>query len=540
MRRFHSYGPVNCRRHFCVERQALIATCLDYIIGDPDEGGNYFTIWAPRQTGKTWLMRQVKNEIKKRYSNQFIIADMSMQGVVDLEEKPVNEFLKWVPYLVRDTFNIEIDETKDWMAWHDLFHKNNEHFDRPIILFIDEFDKLPPKVIDHLITLFRSMYLKRDVYRLHGLALLGVRSVLGVESQRGSPFNVQRSLQVHNFTQEEVFDLYHQYVDESGQDIETEVIEKIYDVTRGQPGLVCWLGELLTESYNANKKAIIDHRTWDRVYLNAMTTESNNTILNLIKKATSHYTAQVLHLFAKSDIPFIIVQDWCNYLYLNGIIESERGFDETGNEIKYTRFSCPFIQERLYNVLTYDLIGDRPPILALDFLDTLDDVFEGEEINLPALLQRYKDYLLRLKAKGLNPWQDQPRRTDLHITEWVGHFHLYSWLQAALGRRCVISPEFNVASSVTSFPTGNGRVDIHIRCQEKLGIIEVKSFSDAAQVKKDRKQAAQYAKQLNMNTVVIALFIPTEDEKILKAFSTETEIEDIKIVVVPIGLAESI
>jgi hypothetical protein len=113
-----------------------------------------------------------------------------------------------------------------------------------------------------------------------------------------------------------------------------------------------------------------------------------------------------------------------------------------GKEMKYTRFSCPFIQERLYNALTYDLIGDKTPILALDFLDTLDDVFEGQALNLKALLQRYIDYLLRLKAKGLNPWKDQPRRINLNITEWVGHFHLYTWLQAAIGRRCIISPEF--------------------------------------------------------------------------------------------------
>ncbi|MFP4429135.1 MAG: hypothetical protein ACLFPB_07420 [Desulfovermiculus sp.] len=33
-------------------------------------------------------------------------------------------------------------------------------------------------------------------YFLHGLALIGVRAVLGVGSERGSPFNVQHSLHV--------------------------------------------------------------------------------------------------------------------------------------------------------------------------------------------------------------------------------------------------------------------------------------------------------------------------------------------------------
>lgn len=66
MRRFHSYGPVDCRYHFCVDRQALVERCMDQLVGVPDEGGHYFTIWAPRQTGKTWLMRQMREEIPQR------------------------------------------------------------------------------------------------------------------------------------------------------------------------------------------------------------------------------------------------------------------------------------------------------------------------------------------------------------------------------------------------------------------------------------------------------------------------------------------
>ncbi len=36
----------------------------------------------------------------------------------------------------------------------------------------------------------------------------------------------------------------------------------------------------------------------------------------------------------------------------------------------------------------------------------------------------------------------------MHLTEAVGHFHLYAWLQNAVGRRCAISPEFADLQSV--------------------------------------------------------------------------------------------
>lgn len=77
MRRFHSYGPVDCDYHFCVERRALVERCLSQLIGIPEKGGSYFTIWAPRQTGKTWLMRQVKQAIEQRYGDQFTVFSFS-------------------------------------------------------------------------------------------------------------------------------------------------------------------------------------------------------------------------------------------------------------------------------------------------------------------------------------------------------------------------------------------------------------------------------------------------------------------------------
>ncbi len=71
MRSFNSYGPVDARYHFCVERKAMVEECVNHLIGIPEAGGHYFTIWGARQTGKTWLMRQAMHEIPKRYGDTF-------------------------------------------------------------------------------------------------------------------------------------------------------------------------------------------------------------------------------------------------------------------------------------------------------------------------------------------------------------------------------------------------------------------------------------------------------------------------------------
>ncbi|MCK4486114.1 MAG: hypothetical protein KAU38_05045, partial [Desulfobacterales bacterium] len=353
-----------------------------------------------------------------------------------------------------------------------------------------------------------------------------------------------------NLTREEVRELFRQYQKENGQVVEAHVVEEVYTVTRGQPGLVSWFGELLTEKFNPGKEKPIDVSVWDRVYRRACTTEWNNTVLNLIKKAKGEYRDHVLELFARSDILFSLDADWCNYLYLNGIIDYDLDGDKEGGDREVCIFACPFVQLRIYNALTYDLVGDRTPILALEPLDDLSDVFDGRELDLPALLRRYKDYLVRLKAKGLNPWKEQPRRADLHLTparhrsrlpacasQWqagsgeaggeaVGHFHLYAWLQSAVGRRCVVSPEF---------PTGNGKVDLHLRSGEKQGIIKVKSFVDASEAKRARGQAADYARSLGLDGVTLALFVPVEDEDVIEKLSGEQVIDGVRVTVVAIA-----
>ena len=252
----------------------MISRCTEQLIGIPGEGGHFFTIWAPRQTGKTWLMRQVKKEIAERFPDGFVVGTMSVQGVVLKDEESDEKFLDKVPLLMRETFKIHnMPIPADWESFRNLFSKDNNLFKSPVILFIDEFDSLPPKVIDRLVTMFRDMYLKREDYLLHGLALIGVRAVLGVESLRGSPFNIQRSLHVPNLTREEVEDMFRQYQEESGQKIGPEVVRSLYDSTRGQPGLVGWFGELLTETFNPGKDKIIDIGIWNYVYMRACSTE---------------------------------------------------------------------------------------------------------------------------------------------------------------------------------------------------------------------------------------------------------------------------
>jgi len=530
MRHFCSYGPVDCQAHFCVQRQALIAEGARQLIGSPEEeSGHYFTIWAPRQTGKTWLMRQLEQAIERQYPEEFTVFNFSLGGLRGMSFTPSenSEFPKTFGELLKEKLPSK-PFVSSWKKFRELFSRTEGLWDRPLILLIDEVDTIPLALIDLMVAQFRELYLDRKNNWLHGLALVGVRAVLGLESQRGSPFNVQRSLKVPNLSQDEVKELYQQYQNESGQPIEPAVVDAIYENTRGQPGLVSWFGELLTEKYNPGTDKTLNMDDWKKVSHLARSREPNNTLLNLIAKTKEPASQKFLAtLFTTSNIPFFFRNAQHNYLYLHGIIEPTLETTSSGDLQDVCRFTSPFVQRCIYDALSDELIGKESPILTLAPLDDLADVFKGTFLNLPALLERYKDYLARLAALDINPWKEQPRRqTDLKLTEAVGQFHLFSWLRDAVSERCIVSPEF---------PTGNGKVDLHLRCGKRQGIIEVKSFVKSYQIKLDREQAADYARGLGIDSVTIALFIPVLEEAVLEKLSTVEVVGGVEVSVVAIG-----
>jgi len=108
----------------------------------------------------------------------------------------------------------------------------------------------------------------------------------------------------------------------------------------------------------------------------------------------------------------------------------------------------------------------------------------------------------------------------------VGHFHLYAWLRQAVGDQCLISPEF---------PTGNGKVDIFIHCNQGKGIIEIKSFEKRSKLNQYAQQAAGYARSLGLSEVTLAVFVPTREEDILEELTCREEHNGVLVNIVAIG-----
>ncbi|MCP4344499.1 MAG: hypothetical protein GY795_03110 [Desulfobacterales bacterium] len=514
MRKFSSYGPINAKLHYHVLREELVSNTYTQLVGEIlEEGGHYITIWAPRQAGKTWIMQQVVKRIREQGDLEVAIISMQSaktettdQGVLEIL---VRKMGKW--------FERKLPETDSWKNLAELFSK--EHFEKPLVLILDEFDALQEDFINKFANEFRDMYIGRQNEAekpsdeksciLHGLALIGVRSVLGIENVSGSPFNVQRSVRIPNLTYDEVNEIFGWYERESGQKIEQNVVERLFYETRGQPGLICWFGELLTETYNKETDSPITAEHFDRVFRMAVQALPNNNILNIISKAAQEpYRNTILELFRTDEKTVFAFDDrHLSFLYMNGVIDTE----ETAENL-YVRFPSPFVQKRLFNYFARELFGYTGKLI--EPFEDLGDTFTEDGLNIRNLIRRFGIHLKKNREWML---EDAPRRKDLRIFEAVYHFNLYRYLCSFLGmRHAKVWPEF---------PTGNGKVDIIIKYADRIYAVELKSYTDETGYNEALNQAARYGKQLELSEVSLVFFVEyidnTNREKYEKNYTDE-------------------
>lgn len=499
MRRFSSYGPVDAEEHYYAPRKELIEKAFTQLVGDnpgPGKTGHYITVWAPRQTGKTWTMQQILFRLRK--DPRFIVLKINLEHLK--YETNTDIILSNIAREIGEGLNKSLPDVTSPAQFQEIF--KNTSLDKPLILIMDEFDALCETAINAMVGAFRNIYTKlmdeldkpaeQKTYRLYAVALIGVRSVLGIDNTKGSPFNIQRSVHIPNLTYDEVLGMFQWYKKESGQKVDTDVVQRVYDETRGQPGLTCWLGELLTETYNHDKSKPITLTHFEEAHAAAAQVLPNNNILNLISKVKkTPHREWVLDLFKTTEkIPFKFDDEIINYLYMNGIIDEEK----VGQTRYFVKFSCPFVQTRLFNYFSHELFKEMGSLV--DPFTNMDNVISDKDLNIPNILKLYQAYLEKNKQ-----WlfKAVPRRNDMRVYEAVYHFNLFSYLDAFLrnpGGR--VYPEF---------PTGNGKIDLIITYEGNRYGLELKSFTNEREYRTALERAAHYGKQLGLPVIYLVFFI---------------------------------
>ncbi|MBW7876520.1 MAG: ATP-binding protein, partial [Candidatus Cloacimonetes bacterium] len=249
---FNTAGANQPRLHYTVWREDGVKPILELI-----EQEKYFTHHAPRQSGKTTLLRELCRKLNEedKYLALHITVE-SAQAARDNVLEANRVVLHALKSIIKSTGESapEIEPYFSDKNSVELYLKKLcEISRRPVVLVIDEIDSMAG---ESLIALFRQLRAGYD-HRPRGfpqsIILNGVRDLKDyrIYSSKedtwltgGSCFNIKaKSVRLGNFLLEDVRELFSQHEAERGQKLAPGLVEKIYELTQGQPWLCNALGE---------------------------------------------------------------------------------------------------------------------------------------------------------------------------------------------------------------------------------------------------------------------------------------------------------
>ncbi len=458
MREFNTSGPCDPALHYTVLRDALMQKGLEKV-----RKGRYFTIFAPRQTGKTTYFKLLLIELER---SGFLPLWVSLEN---LKTATKDQFYRQLGKRLSAAFGERQVPCEASIAnpfdLEDVLH-DIRRSSPPIVLVIDEFEGLPDSVLSEVMHTFRYIYHQTVNRAIHSLILVGVSTIAELVVSHASPFNIADELEVPYFTFDEVRELIGQYEAESGQDFEADVIRAVYENTRGQPGLVCGICQDLVERVapDRTRPVIMDHYYTTQQYF--LTERFDKNIVNIVQKARTKKPFMLNLLFGDTPVPFSIHDPDMAWLFANGVLAKDNGNAD---------ILVPLYKKALV-IAFRPLINGESEHYVVTREDMRDRFVTPEgDLDLDALLDEYRRYIRR---RGFRAFDTE------NLREAAWHYSLDGFISFFIQRLG--------GETFVEVPSGRGRTDILIRHQEKTYIIETKIYTDHTYFQKGKAQLAQY------------------------------------------------
>jgi len=492
MRKFNTSGPNIAAKHYTIERTELIEKGTELV---KDE--RYFTIWAPRQTGKSTYFRQLAKKLEKE---GYKVAHINFENYKNASlHSFLNRFTGELNKYWKTSFKInDISE---------IFYQIEELKNQKCILIIDEVEGINNEYFGDFLHSIRNAYHSREDHCLKSVILVGVSNIVGVVQDNASPFNIADNLNVPYFTVEEVHELLLQHETETKQLFEEKVKSKICQITANQPGLVNGFAKVLVDN-NPDKKMLTydDYLKVEDWYLTEAIDKNFSNILNKAKQKRNFVERL---LFTEDEIPFEIDRESIKLLHTNGLIRK----DENG----FVAFWVPFYKKRLYKAFYPYTNGEKASILRSIAVNTLFDT--NRNIKFDELISAYKEYVKRRGFKVFMEKDEKGNYKSLKESALIYSFETYiqAFLQVVKGK------------SYREADTGLGKSDLIINVNSREYLIETKIYYYESRFLEGREQLAYYCKSLGLHKGIYIVFCPN-NIKYPEAVKEQTEnIDNVEI-----------
>lgn len=454
MRIFESSGLVNPKSAYYIELGNVTNT-NDQDMKTMVDHGRYFSIFAPRQSGKTTFLTAFCHQLHQ--DKKYMAIILSFQKYKELNKKEFYFQVEKHLYrqLKRRLTDVDCNKLTEicsfldnhrltsHISFSDLIEKLNEMIEyKKLVIFIDEFDGIPREELENFLSTLRDLYQQykdEDKKALYSVGLIGIRNITKLIVGGVSPFNIADQVTLPTFSLEDIHHLYSQYTTETGQPFIESAVNKVYEVTSGQPWLVNRLAAILTVDIKPRTLTSIDSQDVEKA-VEILLKERNVHFDNLDEKARLYKETLVEIIF--DHVEYNPFEEDQTSLEQFGLIKNREGHAVVSNNIYKGRYLKAFFKEvRAYEEKTvqpYELPGHR--------------------LDMNRILLNFGSYIAQI---GVGAFYKEKKPY-----EKTGQFLLTAWLyQFVRGERGQLGYEVR---------SGLGRMDIILAYKGKKYIIETK------------------------------------------------------------------
>jgi len=472
MREFNTSGPNIPSRHYTIRREKEIIEGIKLV-----ENERYFTIWAPRQTGKSTYFRQLASSLDDK---GYKVAHINFENY---KNASLDTFLYNLKSELKTYWNISFDEENELAKIFDLI---TEIKDKKCVLIIDEVEEINQAYFSDFLHSIRNAYHSRETHCLKSVILAGVSNILGGVSNNVSFFNIADNLNIPYFTNDEVYELLGQHESETGQLFDVKVKDKISEITANQPGLVNGFAKKLVDDF-PDKKAL-DYDDYLKVEDWYLTMAIDKNFANILNKANEERNFVERLLFTDDKIPFKIDRPSIKLLHTNGLIKDD------GNG--FVAFWVPFYRKRLYDAFYPYMNGEQSKITQTVYAP---DYFDGKgNLKFDRFIGNYKAYV---KRRGFGAFREKDETGNYKSIKEVALIYSFeTFIHAIVNElKGKIYREAN---------TSLGKTDMIINIGNNEFVIETKNYYSPGKFVEGKSQLAYYANSLNLKTAVYLVFCP--------------------------------
>ncbi|TCT23796.1 AAA family ATPase [Thiobaca trueperi] len=255
MRFFNTEGPIRPADHYSLP--PLSRWDLDEILSLIDQK-KYFLLHAPRQTGKTTCLLALMEHLNREGRYRAVYTNLetaqaarenvvlAITGIVQAIANSTRQSAQApdLAVLAREV----LAEQAATVALQAFLSRWSEQSSQPLVLLLDEVDALVGDTLISLLRQLRAGYPQRPAAFPQTVILCGVRDLrdyrIHASSESapitgGSAFNIKaKSLRLGDFDADEVTTLLLEHTRETGQVFTPEALDRVWELTQGQPWLV--------------------------------------------------------------------------------------------------------------------------------------------------------------------------------------------------------------------------------------------------------------------------------------------------------------